>query len=399
MEGQLRGAANGLGRLARVLHPRQLDDDPPVTGSGQRRLGDPEGVDPFAQHLHDPIRGLRVRDHGPGVTGLQHDLRAAPKVQSQADRSGQRGQQRRHDHGQCEDSSPETRSIRPPRWRARRAGQGGHGHGNSGVEKGTARGPASGVGGRRRTRAEDVVRADAAAIAGDAQRGDSIRWIARRSGSRKSRGRPRRSRSTTVRSRRHPPEAAHRGRERHSEDQQHGDRLHRPPGSTAHSSGATRANDPLRSEGNRRGQVPGSGVIHPVSGPAVAGLCAINQGSGGGSPRRARPSSSRPPQPQRRGKGEQRHCDCATTSDPPHPSRLCEPRTWTKRHHPMPEREVREPAGAGAAWAWHQKEEEVRERPVPLRDSLGLPSGFHLSGHPETTSSSHPSDTADTRLG
>ena len=182
--------------------------------------------------------------------------------------------------------------------------------------------------------------ARAAAIAGDAKRGDSIRWIGRRSGPRKARGRPRRSRSSTVRSRRHPPEAANRGRERHRDDQQQGHQRRRPPGTTAHWPGAPRGPDSLRGRGDRRGHLPGIGVTRPVGGPAMTGLCAVNQGSGGGSPRRGRRGRCWPPQPQRRGKGEQRHCDCSSTSDPPHPSRVCEPRTWAKRHRPTPARMI-----------------------------------------------------------
>jgi hypothetical protein len=134
-----------------------------------------------------------------------------------------------------------------------------------------------------------------------------------------------------VRSRRHPPGGADGGRERHRDDQQHGNRIGRPPRSADRSSGAPRVSNPFRGRGDQHGQLPGGGVIHPVRALTVTGLYAVNHGSDGGSPRRAGPSRSRPPQPQRRGKGEQRHCDCSTTSDPPHPSRLCEPRTWTKR--------------------------------------------------------------------
>jgi hypothetical protein len=41
MEGQLRGAADHLDRLAGILQAGQFDDDPPIAGPSQGGLADP----------------------------------------------------------------------------------------------------------------------------------------------------------------------------------------------------------------------------------------------------------------------------------------------------------------------------------------------------------------------
>ncbi len=58
VEAELGGPPDHLGRLAGVLDAGQLDDDPRSPDAGQGRLGDPERVDPAAQHLERPVGGL-----------------------------------------------------------------------------------------------------------------------------------------------------------------------------------------------------------------------------------------------------------------------------------------------------------------------------------------------------
>ena len=81
------GAADDLGGLARVLQARQLDDDAPLAGAGERRLGDAERVDPAAQHLQRAVGGLRVGLDGGRVLGLEDDLGAAAQVETRGGRA------------------------------------------------------------------------------------------------------------------------------------------------------------------------------------------------------------------------------------------------------------------------------------------------------------------------
>ena len=69
--------------------PGQLDDDPPLAGAGEGRLGHAEGVDPAAQHLQRAVGRLGVGLDGRGVLGLEDDLGAAAQVEPElAGRSG-----------------------------------------------------------------------------------------------------------------------------------------------------------------------------------------------------------------------------------------------------------------------------------------------------------------------
>src|SRR5690606_13122066 len=45
VNGQLSGLSQRVGGFAGIVDARQLDDDAPVAGTGQRRFGDTEGVD------------------------------------------------------------------------------------------------------------------------------------------------------------------------------------------------------------------------------------------------------------------------------------------------------------------------------------------------------------------
>ena len=82
MEGELRGAAQDRCGLPRVLHSRQLDDNPALTGLGDGRFGNAERVDPPVQHLQGPFGGLMVRLNGGGVAGFKRDLGAATQVEA-----------------------------------------------------------------------------------------------------------------------------------------------------------------------------------------------------------------------------------------------------------------------------------------------------------------------------
>lgn len=102
VHGELRGTAEHVGGLPRVLHAGQLDDDPVVTGADEARFGDAERVDPAAQHLQGAVGGLGVGLQRLGGTGLQHDLGAAPQVQSETDRDGDGDEHGHGDHGKRE---------------------------------------------------------------------------------------------------------------------------------------------------------------------------------------------------------------------------------------------------------------------------------------------------------
>ena len=58
VEGELRRAAQDCRGLPRVIHPRQLDNDPALTGLGDSWFGDTERVDTKAQHLQGPFGAL-----------------------------------------------------------------------------------------------------------------------------------------------------------------------------------------------------------------------------------------------------------------------------------------------------------------------------------------------------
>ena len=96
-----------FGGLAGVLDAGQLDDDPALAGPGQGRLGDPERVDPAAQHLQRAVGGLGVGLDAGGVPGLQHDLGAAPQVEAEPGGQGERGPQGEADDEQGGDGPPE----------------------------------------------------------------------------------------------------------------------------------------------------------------------------------------------------------------------------------------------------------------------------------------------------
>ena len=112
VEAELCGPADHLGRLARVLHAGQLDDDPLLAGAGEGRLGDPERVDAAAQHLEGPVGRRAVRLHPRAVAGLQDDLRAALEIEPEPRGQGQRGQQGQADDGEGGDGAPERRAGR-----------------------------------------------------------------------------------------------------------------------------------------------------------------------------------------------------------------------------------------------------------------------------------------------
>jgi hypothetical protein len=86
---ELGGAPDDLGRLAGVLKPRQLDDDPPFPGAGQAGFRDAEGINPSAQHLEGAVGRLAVGLHGRRVLGLQDDLGAAAQVETQLGGGGE----------------------------------------------------------------------------------------------------------------------------------------------------------------------------------------------------------------------------------------------------------------------------------------------------------------------
>ena len=77
VEAELRGAADDVGRLARVLQARQLDDDPAVAGPGEGRLGDararrPGGAAPRPRGRWTPCRPSRSASPGsPGRSGCR----------------------------------------------------------------------------------------------------------------------------------------------------------------------------------------------------------------------------------------------------------------------------------------------------------------------------------------
>ncbi len=102
MEGQLRGTAQDVCGLLRVLHPGQFDEDAVVAGADKGGFGDAERVDAAAQHLQGAVGGRAVGVGGGGGPGLEHDLGAAPQVESEADRHGDGDVQRYGDHGEGE---------------------------------------------------------------------------------------------------------------------------------------------------------------------------------------------------------------------------------------------------------------------------------------------------------
>lgn len=102
VHGELRGAAQHFGGLPRVLHARQFDDDPLVAGTDEGGFGDAERVDPAAQHLQGAVGGLGVGLERLGGTGLQHDLGAAPQIQSETDGDGDGDEHGHGDHGERE---------------------------------------------------------------------------------------------------------------------------------------------------------------------------------------------------------------------------------------------------------------------------------------------------------
>ena len=112
MEAQLGGLADHLNGLTRILDIRKLDDDPPVTGAGERRFGHPECIDASAQHFQRPISRLGICLDAFGVLGLQDDLGAALQIQPETGRGGE-------DEGsayayccQREDGAPESGARR-----------------------------------------------------------------------------------------------------------------------------------------------------------------------------------------------------------------------------------------------------------------------------------------------
>jgi len=108
VEGQLRRAADGVGGLARVLHARQLDDDPGVARAREGRLRDAERVDALAQHLDHAVGRLGVGADGAGVARLQDDLGAAPQVEAEPHRAGER-----HERGGDEHHRGRERADQP----------------------------------------------------------------------------------------------------------------------------------------------------------------------------------------------------------------------------------------------------------------------------------------------
>ncbi len=55
MKGELGGTSDDLDGLPRLLQTGQLDDDAPVTGADQGRLGHTKYVHPATEYLQRPI--------------------------------------------------------------------------------------------------------------------------------------------------------------------------------------------------------------------------------------------------------------------------------------------------------------------------------------------------------
>ncbi len=115
MEAELGGLPDHLGGLAGVLDPRQLDDDAPLAGARQRRLGDAEGVDAAADHLERAVGGLAVGLHPLAVLGLQDDLGAALEVEAEARCAGEGEDAGHAEHGQGGGQADQAGAAGTPR--------------------------------------------------------------------------------------------------------------------------------------------------------------------------------------------------------------------------------------------------------------------------------------------
>ena len=81
-----------------------------LAGAGQGRLGDPERVDPAAEHLEGPVGGRAVGGDPLAVLGLQDDLGAALEVEPEAGGEGQGGEQGEPDHHEGRGGAPQRRA-------------------------------------------------------------------------------------------------------------------------------------------------------------------------------------------------------------------------------------------------------------------------------------------------
>ena len=113
MDGQLGRLADLLlGRLGLLVggDARELDQDPVLTLTRQRRLGDAERVDTAAQHAQRLVDVLRRGRGLRGALGLEDELRPALEVEPElgldVDRQGRaRGQQAENEEEPDENSA------------------------------------------------------------------------------------------------------------------------------------------------------------------------------------------------------------------------------------------------------------------------------------------------------
>src|SRR5215211_7845486 len=87
VEGELGSAPDDLDGLGGVVHAGQLDDDPPLPGALQGRLGHAQLVDPAAQHLQSPGHDVAVELAVRTVLGFEDDLGATAQVQAETGRT------------------------------------------------------------------------------------------------------------------------------------------------------------------------------------------------------------------------------------------------------------------------------------------------------------------------
>lgn len=112
VEGELGGAADDFGGLARVAESGEFDDDAPFAGAGERGFGDAETVDAFAEHLQGAVGGRRVGAGGGSVLGLEDDAGPPTEVESETGRGGQGDPEGERDDGEREQRTPERGTRR-----------------------------------------------------------------------------------------------------------------------------------------------------------------------------------------------------------------------------------------------------------------------------------------------
>jgi hypothetical protein len=98
MEGELCGPADDRHGLLGILDPWKFDDDPPLPGTLEARLGHTQLVDPAPEDLERPADGVRVNPSLRGVSGLEDDLGSAAQVEAEAGWTSRNDRHGRPDH-------------------------------------------------------------------------------------------------------------------------------------------------------------------------------------------------------------------------------------------------------------------------------------------------------------